>query len=266
MQIGIYNLALTRVYGTNWEQDGARLHAAFFMPSRPEMSDQQRAQLAADMNGQADFAEFIYGGMEVSIGLATAIPAGGASLSAMRAGSGGSVLRAMGPSNLPISLEAAAMRARTLGNIAETRLATQGIGRGLATMEARAAEQIAAESIATKQPTGQFYSVAFETKLVSTSYPGFSRATHFQKANAALLSAMEVDASFASTMRQLGITLERTATGLAPRTSPSGWTWHHAFEPGTMQLVPRIQHTPGSIFQKVLHPRGVGGYSKWGMR
>lgn len=41
---------------------------------------------------------------------------------------------------------------------------------------------------------------------------------------------------------------EKTATGLAPRTSPAGWTWHHSKEAGVMQLVPRTQHTPGSIF------------------
>jgi hypothetical protein len=30
-----------------------------------------------------------------------------------------------------------------------------------------------------------------------------------------------------------------------------------------MQLVPTWQHAPGSIWQRLLHPGGVGGYSEW---
>jgi len=113
-------------------------------------------------------------------------------------------------------------------------------------------------------PTGQFYSTAFEMKLAPTSYPGLSRGAHFQEANGALLRATEADAGVASSMQQLGVNLSRTPTGLAPRTSPAGWTWHHAPESGVMQLVPRPQHAPGSIFQPTLHPGGAGGYSIWG--
>ncbi|MFQ3582056.1 MAG: HNH endonuclease [Chloracidobacterium sp.] len=91
----------------------------------------------------------------------------------------------------------------------------------------------------TSQPTGQFYSVAFETRLISpTSYPGVSRGRHFQEANENLLRVMEGDAGFAQAMQQGGISLQRTATGLTPRTPPAGWTWHHAPEAGVMQLVP----------------------------
>jgi hypothetical protein len=32
---------------------------------------------------------------------------------------------------------------------------------------------------------------------------------------------------------------------------------------GVLQLVPREQREPGSIFQDALHPDGRGGYSKW---
>ena len=113
-------------------------------------------------------------------------------------------------------------------------------------------------------PSGDFYSVAFEMKLSPTSYPGISRAAHFQEANGALLSAMEADGSFAMIMEDLGVSPTRTSTGLAPRTSPAGWTWHHSTESGVMQLVPRSQHAPGSIFQPALHPNGVGGFSIWG--
>jgi A nuclease of the HNH/ENDO VII superfamily with conserved WHH len=113
-------------------------------------------------------------------------------------------------------------------------------------------------------PTGQFYSVAFETKLSPRSYPGVSRPAHFQEANESLLRTMEGQADFAGIMGDLRIGMERTSTGLAPRTPPAGWTWHHAEEPGVMQLVPRSQHAWESIFQDALHPNGRGGYSIWG--
>ena len=113
-------------------------------------------------------------------------------------------------------------------------------------------------------PTGDVYSVAYQMKLKATSYPGFSRGAHFQEANGSLLQMMEGDQQFAQSMQNLGISLQRTPTGLAPRASPPGWTWHHAQEPGVMQLVPRLQHARGSIFQGILHPGGEGGYSIWG--
>lgn len=61
-----------------------------------------------------------------------------------------------------------------------------------------------------------------------------------------------------------GVDLARTPTGLAPRTSPNGWTWHHEVDDGLMRLVPRSQHSSGSQYWDVLHPNGVGGYSIWG--
>lgn len=114
-------------------------------------------------------------------------------------------------------------------------------------------------------PDGSAYSVAYQTQLDPSSYPGVSRGRHFQEANENLLTAMDGDPAFAQSIGDLGINLQRTPTGLAPRTSPDNWTWHHAAEPpGSMQLVPRDQHAPGSIFQDALHPGGVGGYSIWG--
>lgn len=111
---------------------------------------------------------------------------------------------------------------------------------------------------------GDFYSVAAEARLSSTSFPGVSRARHFQEANQSLLLRMEADPSFAQSVRDLGINLQPTPTGLAPRQPPAGWSWHHAQEPGVMQLVPRPQHTPGSIFWNTLHPDGKGGWAIWG--
>ncbi|EQB4359550.1 S-type pyocin domain-containing protein, partial [Vibrio alginolyticus] len=108
------------------------------------------------------------------------------------------------------------------------------------------------------------YSSGFKTFLSPNSYPGVSRARHFQEANENLLKMMETDPEFASQMESLNIKLERTATGLAPRRPPKGWTWHHEREKGSMVLVPREQHTIGSEEWKVLHPDNKGGYSIWG--
>ncbi|MEZ2329936.1 HNH endonuclease [Mesorhizobium sp. RCC_202] len=115
-----------------------------------------------------------------------------------------------------------------------------------------------------KTPTGQFYSVVFETKLDSGLYPSLSRPRHFQAANEALLVLMEREPDFAKILQEAGINLQRTKRGLVPRRAPPGYTWHHAPEPGVMQLVPRYQHDPGTIFQKALHPNRRGGFSLWG--
>ncbi|WP_437729520.1 RHS repeat-associated core domain-containing protein [Sorangium sp. So ce861] len=134
-----------------------------------------------------------------------------------------------------------------------------GMGRGLG---AAAEKSAAAVGAARGAPTA--YSTAYEAKLSPTSYPGVSRARHFQEANEQLLRAMETSPEFAAQVRSLDLTLERTATGVAPRTPPAGWTWHHELEPGVMRLVPRSQHTPGSPHWNVLHPNGRGGWFIWG--
>ncbi|WP_141103687.1 RHS repeat-associated core domain-containing protein [Cobetia sp. QF-1] len=113
-------------------------------------------------------------------------------------------------------------------------------------------------------PRANAYSTAYEMKLETTSYPGVSRGRHFQEANESLLRDIEAYSNFSRNMQDLGVNIERTPTGLAPRRPPSNWTWHHELNEGVMRLVPRAQHTPGSKYWKVLHPEGYGGYSKWG--
>ncbi|HAZ77792.1 MAG TPA: type IV secretion protein Rhs, partial [Enterobacteriaceae bacterium] len=108
------------------------------------------------------------------------------------------------------------------------------------------------------------YSTAYEMKLSKASYPGVSRGRHFQEANESLLKVIESDQGFADNMRKLDVNIERTPTGLAPRKPPESWTWHHELSDGTMRLVPRFQHTPGSNFWNALHPDGYGGYAIWG--
>jgi hypothetical protein len=110
------------------------------------------------------------------------------------------------------------------------------------------------------------YSAGFKTKLSPNSYPGVSRARHFQEANENLLNKMETDADFKKQMALLDINLTRTVTGLAPRRPPEGWTWHHERGEGEMVLVPRSHHTIGSDEWKILHPENKGGYSIWGKK
>ncbi len=114
---------------------------------------------------------------------------------------------------------------------------------------------------------GKVYSVAYETRLSSSDYPKVSEAKHFQIANRNLLRAMDADPQFAKGMDTLIPGLRRFLAGPKggiPRRSPPGWTWHHAAEPGLLQLVPYVQHKPGSILQRILHPGGKGGYYIWG--
>jgi A nuclease of the HNH/ENDO VII superfamily with conserved WHH len=140
--------------------------------------------------------------------------------------------------------------------------AAKGIARGVAAAGERAAA-IAKGELSANAPTGKYYSVWFETNLSPATYRA-PRNAHYQEANENLLREMEGDADHARIMQDGGVDLQRTPTGLAPRTPPAGFTWHHAEEPGVMQLVPRQQHERGSIFQHILHPNGRGGYSKWG--
>lgn len=113
-------------------------------------------------------------------------------------------------------------------------------------------------------PSGAQYSVAFEMKLANNLYPGKGYFTHFKAANTSLSSAMISDATFANSMSRLGISIPRSSTGAILGKSPAGWVWHHDVGAGVMQLVPKVQHTTGSIFWNTLHPGGAGGMSIWG--
>ncbi|WP_250255443.1 DUF6443 domain-containing protein [Chryseobacterium sp. Marseille-Q3244] len=113
--------------------------------------------------------------------------------------------------------------------------------------------------LATKEATGAYYSVAYEMKLADNLYPGVGSYTHFKTANTALSQAMAKDAKFAAGITDLGITIPKSVTGNIGGTSPKNWVWHHDVGQGVMQLVPKAQHTNGSIFWKTMHPNGKGG-------
>ena len=107
------------------------------------------------------------------------------------------------------------------------------------------------------------YSVAFETNLPKDLYPGGTYREHFSAANEALDAAIKSDAGFAASMEELGITIPKSSTGRILGESPKDWVWHHHVEPGVMQLVPKGQHTPGSVFWKIFHPNNKGGMYWW---
>jgi RHS repeat-associated protein len=118
--------------------------------------------------------------------------------------------------------------------------------------------------------SGNAYTVGYETDLPITSYPGQPRGLHFQDANRSLWDAMSGDPRFAADMEDMipGITdfLTPGPRGGVPDTTPAalGWTWHHAVEPGKLQLVPVSQHRYGGPLQALLHPGGIGGFKIWG--
>jgi hypothetical protein len=112
-------------------------------------------------------------------------------------------------------------------------------------------------------PDGSVYSVAYETQLPKELYPGGRYDQHFTAANKALQASIDGDPNFARMMNDLGVVVPKSARGRILGTSPRNWVWQHDITPGTMQLVPKIQHTNGSIFWKTLHPNGKGGMSIW---
>jgi hypothetical protein len=116
--------------------------------------------------------------------------------------------------------------------------------------------------------TPNAYSVAFEATLAERGIG--TRLSHFVDANTQLLKATG-DPLLGPALREAlganfeGTILDRSGSGRVLGSSPEGWTWHHVVDrPGVLQLVPRSQHAPGSIWQDLLHPGGVGGFSLWG--
>lgn len=109
------------------------------------------------------------------------------------------------------------------------------------------------------------YSVAYEVKLGSKFWKA-SRSKHFKEANKILLEAIDANPELAKMMNQLIPDIRKLIVGPRggiSRISPGNWTWHHATEPGVLQLVPTSQHTSSS-FWKLFHPGGKGGHAIWG--
>jgi len=98
--------------------------------------------------------------------------------------------------------------------------------------------------------------IRFQAQLTQPAVPAGTRSAHNQAANQMLQNAM--NNPFTALKNALnGVKLPSNSSA-----SPPGWTWHHAQQPGNMQLVLRSQHQ--SRFWSVLHPGGKGGFFLWG--
>jgi hypothetical protein len=134
----------------------------------------------------------------------------------------------------------------------------------VAVKEAEKAVETSANVANKTAPDGRFYSVAFETQIASDLYPGKDAYSHFKAANTALANAIASDASFANSIKELGIIVPVGKGGTITGRKIDGWVWHHSVDAGVMQLVPQTQHTAGSIFWETMHPGGRGGMAIWG--
>jgi RHS repeat-associated protein len=129
----------------------------------------------------------------------------------------------------------------------------------------------------TRPADSPHYSVAFETELDPSHYPGRSENFHFSEANRRLHQAFQSDPAFARAMEEMypGI-VDGVAPGPRggfPRRGPipgvdgepPPLTWHHHPDrPGVMQLIPYEHHRAPGPVQGSLHPDGRGGMENWG--
>ncbi|WP_162140733.1 FG-GAP-like repeat-containing protein [Arenimonas oryziterrae] len=153
------------------------------------------------------------------------------------------------------------------GAAAAAKIAAREAGSSLLAKTGREAATVAAKSTPTKPSA---YSVAFETKLDPTDF-GRRRSVHFNRANAALDTAMKADPSYARMMEEQIPGISARVSSVGGRKTPAGWTWEHASsstafgQSGVMRLVPSAQHTPSSPFWRTLHPDAgaKGGYAEW---
>lgn len=110
--------------------------------------------------------------------------------------------------------------------------------------------------------------VAAEVQL-DDAVLGTSRAVQSNRANAALEEALAANPRLAARLEELSPGAADAVSRNGGRATPDGFTWHHAHSStvngriGVMQLVRTEVHAPGSIWQDLLHPGGVGGYTEW---
>ncbi len=88
---------------------------------------------------------------------------------------------------------------------------------------------------------------------------------HFAKANESLHHKMQKHPEYAAKMEKkypgIGEHVSPGKQGAFSTDPPPGTTWHHADEPGKLQLVDRADHRK---YHKIHHPDGTGGRNKWG--
>lgn len=117
-------------------------------------------------------------------------------------------------------------------------------------------------------PTLASVPVEAEVELEEAAW-GASRSVQNNRANAALEAALADDPALAVRLEELSPGAAEAVSRNGGRATPDGFTWHHAHSStvdgriGVMQLVPTEVHAPGSAFQELLHPGGIGGYTEW---
>lgn len=141
----------------------------------------------------------------------------------------------------------------------------RGVGR--AAGESQCLSRFAVRKPASELLNPQCDTAIARVELPPSAYRGQLEPAHFAAANQRLLARMRAGPEYGALMREVvpGIDTVLTRAGRARGVSPPGWTWHHhATDRGVMELVPRVQHDPGSEWQAVLHPGLSGGMSAWG--
>ncbi|WP_157216373.1 hypothetical protein [Flavisphingomonas formosensis] len=114
------------------------------------------------------------------------------------------------------------------------------------------------------------YSVLFEMVLDPVDF-GKYRGLHFRRANAALKAWLASDPEMTKFFDEAFPDFRDAVSAVRRRSAPEGWRWEHASTSttngrvGVMRLVPREQHTPGSVWWRTIHPDpgARGGYSEW---
>ena len=108
------------------------------------------------------------------------------------------------------------------------------------------------------------YHVFHEHSLNRSEYK-IKDSEQFSLANKSVHQRLQTDHEFRKTMHSkypdAVKDVQPSASGRFKGKSPTGLTWHHGDEPGSLQLVDRKDHRE---YHKIYHPDGTGGRNKWG--
>ena len=95
---------------------------------------------------------------------------------------------------------------------------------------------------------------------------GASRTAHRNNANKAIYAKMQKSAKFRAKMDALTgydtMAYMKSGKGKALLNPSKNLVWHHNYRKPKMQLISKAQHT-ASKYQRILHPNGRGGWSKF---
>ena len=108
------------------------------------------------------------------------------------------------------------------------------------------------------------YDVFHEHTLDPSEYKMTDRE-QFKLANESVHKRLQTDSGFRQTMEKKYPKaikdVQPSSRGNYNGNSPTGLTWPHGEEPGSLQLVDRADHR---AYHKIYHPTDVGGRNIWG--